>query len=56
MTFAITIGWVGIGAEVVWPVITLRLLLVSLTLVFGDLIRGYQRALAAKARSVRENP
>jgi hypothetical protein len=55
MTLAITLGWVGIGGEIRWPVATLRLLLVSFTLVAGDLMRGYQRALAAKQSTTRGN-
>ncbi len=48
MTLFISFGWVGIGAECVWPVVTLRLLLVSVGVVFGGMVQGWQRALARK--------
>jgi hypothetical protein len=48
VTVFVSIGWVGIGAECIWPAVTVRLLLVSFGVVFGDMVQGWQRALARR--------
>ena len=49
----VSVGLVGIGAEGVWPVFQIRLLLVIVGVEFATYAHGWQRALAVAAARLR---